>query len=779
MARLALTIAGGIIGGLLALPTGGVSVGLGISLGEMVGGIAGALIFPGKGTHIYGPRVNDLQVSSSAPGSVIPMLWGSMRYGGQIIAGNGISEVTTTTKQSAKGGPSVTNTTYTYFCSFAAAFCKGPATITRIWGDSKLIYDNSGPNTNKGTWDSSVNYLTGDVVQAGSTYYVAKQDNTNHNPAARDIFGYLEAQLFWSPTTKPKTSVSQIAKNVNVRPTLYKGTTTQTADPTLVSMNGANLTPGYRGICYAVWNKFPLADFGNRLPNIRAEVTSTDTAATPEVRMGVDFSGTNSTNYPPFVTKTSPDGLVGFTCNLNGPVVGLPYFARLDLSNNTVVAQGLADTTPIEPISDLSGFTTIDPGYTGFGGTFCVDSNYDVWASCVDHNGQPAIVCFDGWTLKAKKYINATQVRTALYNPDGFDSMVVYHTDSTDYILLSAYYSTYSRFFANGYVVAVIRLSDCSLVGQYPYAQPDVLDPTDTFTVPQVTQYLPVVDQKGNFFYTWQGFHDDVHSNHYTTYDAYIAKVYMPGGVSNFVAAASPAYTDVKRWRIDGNATNGMITNIMYDGDDDTLIAFTTTGVIYKIDASDGTVLQTTAPNQFNYSNGSFAIDYMVRAQKGVCANGVFFAGRYGTGNGEKLVCFNASDLTVFNYYDPRSFPHLPATSQNLSQGTLTFDPVGNSILLNTYGWYVPDSPYGSGGTFSNRYAVYRLYHDRVSTAGYGCDQIVKDICNMAGIVDANIDGSQIASLSVQGYPVAQIQAGKDMINVLAQIKFFEGRERD
>jgi hypothetical protein len=435
---------------------------------------------------------------------------------------------------------------------------------------------------------------------------------------------------------------------------------------------------------------------------------------------------------------------------------------------------GLLDASPINPVTDLSGTSNINVGYVAESAAFVVDSNYDVWAGAVDNNLQPVIVCFDGWTLKAKKYINATEIRMAMYTPL-VESMNLYHTEGTDYIVMGASNSAYSGLSSAGYVVAVFRLSDCTLVGQYPFIKSDVLDVTDVFNTQVVTQYLPAIDQKGNFFFTWQGFHDDVHGNQIQRYDSYIIRVYMPGGVSDFVGNASPAYMDVKRWRIDGNATVGNITNIMYDGDDETLIAFTDTGVIYKIDASDGAILQTSAPGQFNLGNVSFDVTSMMRGQKATVSNGRFYLPKAGTGNGEKLAAFDATDLSLIGYYDPRTFPHMPSTGANLSQGTLIIDPVGNSFLLNTFAWPVPDYPAG----FANRYAMYRLYLDRIATGGYGCDQIVKDICMMAGIPEANIDVDAIAPLTVMGYPVAQIQAGKDMINVLAQIKFFEGRESD
>lgn len=139
MARIALQLAGGIIGGLLALPSGGMSVALGFSLGSIIGGVAGAIIFPG-GQNVVGPRMADMTVSSSSNGSPIPFGAGRYPIGGQVIWATPLQEHTKTS--SAKGGP--TQTTYSYSVSFAVSFGKGPGQILQLWANNKLIYDVTG-----------------------------------------------------------------------------------------------------------------------------------------------------------------------------------------------------------------------------------------------------------------------------------------------------------------------------------------------------------------------------------------------------------------------------------------------------------------------------------------------------------------------------------------------------------------------------------------------------------------------------------------------------------
>lgn len=209
MAKLALSVGIGIVGGLLAIATAGVATpaifGLGFSIGSVIGGIAGSVLFPPAG--VVGPRLNDLQISSSAPGNPIAFGYGTYRFGGQIIWAQLIQEHKT--KKSAKGGPTITS--YSYTCTFAASFGEGPGQIIQLWGDQNVFYD-----------------ITGTTKIAASDAFV---------------------------------------------PTLYEGSETQLPDPTIVAIAGADVTPGYRGQIYAVFTNFPLEQYGNRIPNLRGTVS--------------------------------------------------------------------------------------------------------------------------------------------------------------------------------------------------------------------------------------------------------------------------------------------------------------------------------------------------------------------------------------------------------------------------------------------------------------------------------------------------------------------------
>ena len=53
---------------------------------------------------------------------------------------------------------------------------------------------------------------------------------------------------------------------------VHQGTVNQLPDPLLEAKQGAGNTPAYRGVAYAVIDRFPLDDFGNRLPQFQFEV---------------------------------------------------------------------------------------------------------------------------------------------------------------------------------------------------------------------------------------------------------------------------------------------------------------------------------------------------------------------------------------------------------------------------------------------------------------------------------------------------------------------------
>lgn len=132
-------------------------------------------------------------------------------------------------KMVGKGGFS---NEYTYTCSFAMAFCAGPLTqFRRLWADGKLLYD-----------------ITGE-----------SEVTSEHR------FSYR----------------------------VYLGDENQLPDSTIEALMGEGNVPAYRGLSYVVFENMPLENFGNRIPQLTAEVYN---------------SAGTVTSGGPFVTFESTEG---------------------------------------------------------------------------------------------------------------------------------------------------------------------------------------------------------------------------------------------------------------------------------------------------------------------------------------------------------------------------------------------------------------------------------------------------------------------------------------
>ncbi len=58
----------------------------------------------------------------------------------------------------------------------------------------------------------------------------------------------------------------------------YRGDEDQPVDPLIAAFEGAGGAPAYRGLAYLVFEDLPLADYGNRIPNLTFEVVADDAA---------------------------------------------------------------------------------------------------------------------------------------------------------------------------------------------------------------------------------------------------------------------------------------------------------------------------------------------------------------------------------------------------------------------------------------------------------------------------------------------------------------------
>jgi Gene Transfer Agent (GTA)-like protein/putative tail protein len=180
MASILLASAGSTLGGAI----GGSILGVGAAtIGGAIGSFAGSMIDSwivsslAPGQRIEGARLENLTVTTSTEGAVIPRLYGRMRIGGNIIWATDFTEtVNTTTQGGGKGGGGgVTTTAYLYTASFAVALCEGPISgIGRIWADGKPL------DLKDLTWRT----YNGDKAQQPDPFITAKMGAGN-TPAYR------------------------------------------------------------------------------------------------------------------------------------------------------------------------------------------------------------------------------------------------------------------------------------------------------------------------------------------------------------------------------------------------------------------------------------------------------------------------------------------------------------------------------------------------------------------------------------------------------------------
>ena len=214
-----------------------------VVVGVVVNAITRAIFKPDP---IQGPRLNDLNVNTNSFGSEIPIIRGSMRAATNTIWAVDLKEVATSSSGGKGGGQK--STTYAYYGDFAVALCKGEVTgVAKIWADSILIYDVS---------------VGGDIETIINSF---------------DLLSAIS---------------------------IYTGSETQLPDSLIESYEGVGNVPAFRGLVYIVFSDLALERFGNRLPNITAEV----------IEKGA-FSGSNFDQFSNPVTREDgsflyDDGLV-------------------------------------------------------------------------------------------------------------------------------------------------------------------------------------------------------------------------------------------------------------------------------------------------------------------------------------------------------------------------------------------------------------------------------------------------------------------------------------
>jgi len=219
MASVVLNVVGGAIAGPIGAAVGSI-------IGAVIDSRIVAALTPTQ--RIEGRRLEDVRVTTSTEGAVIPRVYGRMRIGGNVIWATDFREERRVTRQGGGGkgggggGGGVEVTEYFYFCSFAVALCEGPISgIGRIWADGKP-FDVRGAvyRVHRGTEDEEPDPLIAQKMGANNapayrgTAYVVFDD------LPLEKFGNRIPQLSFEvfrPLDDPE-SAEQVIRSVNMIP---------------------------------------------------------------------------------------------------------------------------------------------------------------------------------------------------------------------------------------------------------------------------------------------------------------------------------------------------------------------------------------------------------------------------------------------------------------------------------------------------------------------------------------------------------------------------------
>jgi len=248
MATLALAAAGAAVGSAV-LPAGVSVLGATISgaaIGSQIGSLAGSYIdqalfgASGESRTVEGPRLRDLHVTASSEGAAIPRLYGRARLGGQVIWATDFEEqAITTTQSSSQGG-------------------KGGLGGAGGGGSAQSV--------------SRVEY------RYFANFAVALAEGP--------ISG---VGRIWADGTEIDLS------GLTYR--IHDGRKDQEPDALIVSREGADRAPGFRGTAYIVFERMALAEFGNRIPQLSFEVFRVRESVADKVRGAVLIPGSGEFVY--------------------------------------------------------------------------------------------------------------------------------------------------------------------------------------------------------------------------------------------------------------------------------------------------------------------------------------------------------------------------------------------------------------------------------------------------------------------------------------------------
>ncbi|MES2906364.1 MAG: glycoside hydrolase/phage tail family protein [Pseudomonadota bacterium] len=266
---------------------------LGGPLGALLGRAAGALVgnsidqklFGGGARNVEGPRLHDLDVQSSSEGNAIPKVYGRARIAGEVIWATRFEEEATTETSGAKA------------IGLASGLGGGPSTRTTNY----TYFANF-----------AVGLCEGPIAHIGRIWADGK-------PLARS--------------------------GLTIR--IYKGDETQEPDSLIQAKQGTPDVPAYRGLCYVVFERMPIAAYGNRLPQLTFEMIRPIGALEEQLRGVCLIPGATEFGYHTESVTRRGDLGASVSENAHSGLAATDFLASID--ELQAVAQNLNSVSLIVP----------------------------------------------------------------------------------------------------------------------------------------------------------------------------------------------------------------------------------------------------------------------------------------------------------------------------------------------------------------------------------------------------------------------------------------------
>ncbi|AWY09173.1 hypothetical protein vBRpoSV10_51 [Ruegeria phage vB_RpoS-V10] len=735
-------IALGVVGALIGAPFGLSAIGF--SIGSAIGGA----LFAPDGPKTEGPRLGDTNVSASSLGKVITEHYGVTRSSGNMIWSAGLKEVKVTEKQGGGkgGGGGATSTTYEYYASFATVFGRGPGTeVRKIWADGKIIYDATGESETNNEkyrfrfYSGGPNQVIDPLIQESVNRRLAGLPDVNEGNQEQADYQSLS------------DVISSAYASGDARSALYGDllTVRKASAEAVEGIPDYRFTPAYRGLCFILFDDMPLEDFGNRIPNLTAEIVWDGATAN---------NGSTTPGEIPTITGTAvteisnlavPSGLMAIDYNneklfgLSGDVmrrfgsdsnaedrqatVGTPTPTVLVGTPTSVEEYGIAIDRLLAVGSEGTVYAAATLSYTNFfGGTISTNSLLALSGTGLTIIGPVIDPILPSATLRFGTHLRMSGSLPA--------SLIFGGTGGTT--------GEHMAFVDTADTIHAMRLNSGDL--QATSSITSAVDGTHTNNGPLVAG-ASISSGVTQFFHcAYAG--NRVKIVRYEVTNNAIKQGWLPTDSDeiNVVEKKSSSLTLTLTSNIN------RVSALVWNSTTDDLI------MIATLNSGSTAVLRV---------DEDLAVDYLeeIAAAGPLETSGL---SRSDTSNGT-LAYASARDIIAISVADGTHIRYVNALAANASSAAQFYNGTNGSLLL-----WEGDAPY-----------IYRV--GRSSGASRGHDiadllpRVIQDVCERAGMLPDEFDVSGLSDLAVRGYSISRPSTGRQVMENLLQAYFADGIETD